>query len=57
MRFFQPFYQLDDSRNRNKGGVGLGMTIALDITLSHGGEITLENSKLGGLRVIISLPV
>ena len=49
--------RLDDSRNRNKGGVGLGMTIALDITLSHGGEITLEDSKLGGLRVIISLPV
>ena len=56
-KVFQPFYQLDDSRNRNKGGVGLGMTIALDITLSHGGEITLEDSKLGGLRVIISLPV
>ena len=57
MLFFQPFYQLDDSRNRNKGGVGLGMTIALDIVLSHGGDVLLEDSKLGGLRVIISLPV
>ena len=56
-KVFQPFYQLDDSRNRNKGGVGLGMTIALDIVLSHGGDVLLEDSKLGGLRVIISLPV
>lgn len=55
-KVLQPFYQLDESRNRDKGGVGLGMTIASDIVLSDGGKFFLENSKLGGLRVRISLP-
>lgn len=54
---FKAFYRLDESRNQATGGVGLGMTITRDIILSHGGDISLSKSPLGGLRVIISLPL
>jgi len=54
---FKPFYRLDDSRNLNKVGVGLGMSIAEDIVRSHGGSIELNESKYKGLRVRISLPL
>ncbi|MDR2902782.1 MAG: hypothetical protein LBU87_06745 [Lactobacillales bacterium] len=54
---FKAFYRLDESRNSSTGGVGLGMTIARDIILSHGGEIALDQSPMKGLRVIISLPL
>jgi len=53
---FKPFYRLDSARNSQTGGVGLGLTIARDTILSHGGDIRLENSPLKGLRVIITLP-
>lgn len=54
---FQPFRRLDPSRNVNTGGVGLGLTIARDIVLSHGGSIMLASSPKGGLRVIIHVPL
>jgi two-component system osmolarity sensor histidine kinase EnvZ len=54
---FKPFSRLEASRNVKTGGVGLGLTIARDIVLAHGGAISLENSPKGGLRVIIRLPV
>ena len=53
---FKPFYRLDDSRNLNHSGVGLGMSIAEDIIRSHGGNIELNESKYKGLQVKISLP-
>ena len=53
---FKPFYRLDDSRNLNHSGVGLGMSIAEDIVRSHGGNIELNESKYKGLQVKISLP-
>ena len=53
----KPFYRIDKSRGQNKSGVGLGLSIANDIIRSHGGNIFLEKSTLGGLRVIISLPL
>lgn len=55
----KPFSRLDASRNQNKGGgVGLGLPIALDIALSHGGTLSLEKSEtFGGLRAVIQLPV
>jgi len=52
----KPFYRIDKSRNQNKSGVGLGLSIANDIIRSHGGKIFLEKSPLNGLRVKISLP-
>jgi two-component system osmolarity sensor histidine kinase EnvZ len=53
----KPFYRIDKSRGQNKSGVGLGLSITNDIVLSHGGNITLNKSPLGGLRVKISLPL
>ena len=53
---FRPFYRLDTSRNRETGGVGLGLAISRDIIRGHGGEIVLDNSPLGGLRAQIRLP-
>ncbi len=54
---FKAFYRIDESRNKETGGVGLGLSIARDIILSHGGKIELLDSKLGGLRVLISIPL
>jgi two-component system osmolarity sensor histidine kinase EnvZ len=53
---FRPFRRLDNSRNLDLGGVGLGLTIARDAVRSHGGELTLEDAPLGGLRASIRLP-
>ena len=52
---FKPFFRLDKSRSLNKSGVGLGLSIVEDIVNSHGGSIQLNESKLGGLQVKISL--
>jgi two-component system, OmpR family, osmolarity sensor histidine kinase EnvZ len=54
---FQPFVRLDRSRNFDTGGTGLGLSIARDVVRSHGGEIDLSTSPMGGLRVTIHLPV
>ena len=54
---FKPFYTLDKSRNKAIGGSGLGMTISRDIVRSHGGDIILDKSSLGGLKVLINLPL
>jgi two-component system, OmpR family, osmolarity sensor histidine kinase EnvZ len=54
---FKPFFRLDESRNLNQSGVGLGMSIAEDIIRSHGGDIELGESKYKGLQVKISLPL
>ena len=54
---FRPFYRLDHARNQDEGNSGLGLAIARDIAKSHGGEIALGKSSMGGLRAIISLPL
>ena len=54
---FKPFLQLDDARNQDEGGTGLGLAIARDIARSHGGDITLGDSPLGGLRATVRVPV
>jgi two-component system, OmpR family, osmolarity sensor histidine kinase EnvZ len=54
---FRPFLRLDESRNVDTGGVGLGLTIARDIARSHGGDVTLARSPLGGLRVLVRIPI
>jgi two-component system osmolarity sensor histidine kinase EnvZ len=53
---FRPFHRLERSRNPSTGGVGLGLAIARDIILSHGGDIELGDAPTGGLRVLIRLP-
>jgi two-component system, OmpR family, osmolarity sensor histidine kinase EnvZ len=54
---FKPFLRLDGARNQDQGGTGLGLAIARDIARSHGGDITLSDSPLGGLRATVRVPV
>jgi two-component system osmolarity sensor histidine kinase EnvZ len=53
---FQPFVRLDTSRSRETGGLGLGLTIARDVVLGHGGEMLLDDSSRGGLKAVVRLP-
>jgi signal transduction histidine kinase len=55
-RVMQPFQRLETSRNRETGGVGLGLPIARDIARAHGGDLTLANRPEGGARVTLTLP-
>lgn len=55
---FKPFFRLDESRNKDTGGVGLGLAITRDIIGNHGGQIHFESSELlSGLKAIINLPL
>jgi two-component system osmolarity sensor histidine kinase EnvZ len=54
---FRAFMRIETSRNPETGGVGLGLTIARDVARSHGGDIQLDDSPLGGLRVRMLLPL
>jgi two-component system, OmpR family, osmolarity sensor histidine kinase EnvZ len=54
---FRPFYRIDHARNQDSGHSGLGLAIARDIAKSHGGDITLGKSSLGGLRAVIRVPL
>jgi two-component system, OmpR family, osmolarity sensor histidine kinase EnvZ len=54
---FKPFFRLEGSRNPATGGVGLGLTIARGVVRGHGGDIFLDDSPQGGLRVRVRLPV
>ncbi|MDE1996122.1 MAG: two-component sensor histidine kinase [Rhizobiaceae bacterium] len=53
---FKPFFRLDAARNLDNSGTGLGLSIARDIARSHGGNVTLGESPLGGLRATIRIP-
>lgn len=55
-RVFSPFVRLDEARGEATGGIGLGLAIARSIVRGHGGDITLENRKQGGLMATITLP-
>ncbi|OLF51769.1 sensor histidine kinase [Pseudomonas chlororaphis] len=54
---FEPFFRMENSRNRNTGGVGLGLSAARAIVLEHGGELRLRNRDGGGLEAWVVLPV
>ena len=54
---FRPFSRLDETRTKNSKGVGLGLAIARDVARSHGGDVILAQSPLGGLRATLRLPV
>lgn len=53
---FEPFFRLEGSRNRNSGGVGLGMTIAREAAERMGGQLRLEETPGGGLTAVLRLP-
>jgi two-component system osmolarity sensor histidine kinase EnvZ len=53
---FKPFSRLDEARNQNEKGVGLGLAVARDFARGVGGDLTLDRSPLGGLRAVVRLP-
>ena len=55
-RVFEPFYRLEASRNRESGGTGLGLTIALSVASAHGGDLALANLPGGGLEAVLTFP-
>jgi two-component system osmolarity sensor histidine kinase EnvZ len=54
---FRPFYRLGDGRNQDTSNTGLGLAIARDIARSHGGDISLSESPMGGLRATVRVPL
>lgn len=54
---FRPFYRVDHARNQDSGSTGLGLAIARDIARIHGGDIALDQSRLGGLKAVLKVPV
>ncbi len=54
-RVFEPFYRVEESRNRSTGGSGLGLGIARNIARSHGGDLVLRNRAEGGLEALLTL--
>jgi signal transduction histidine kinase len=56
-RIFERFVRLDEARSRDLGGAGLGLAVTARIVRSHGGNVTIEDSHLGGARFVIALPV
>ncbi len=56
-RVFDPFFRVENSRNRDTGGIGLGLATVQSIVIDHDGEVELRNRKGAGLRATVSLPV
>ncbi len=56
-RVFEPFYRVEDSRNRETGGTGLGLPICRNILRAHGGDVVLGNRVGGGARAVVTLPM
>ncbi len=54
-KVFEPFFRLEQSRNRDTGGTGLGLSIARDIAQAHGGSLSLHNRQSGGLEARLML--
>jgi len=56
IRAFEPFFRAEQSRNRDTGGIGLGLASVRAVARAHGGDATLETRPEGGLRARITLP-
>ncbi len=56
-RVFEPFHRGEPSRNRETGGVGLGLPIARNIMRAHGGDVALSNRPMSGVKATVTLPV
>jgi two-component system sensor histidine kinase BaeS len=56
-KLFERFYRLDSSRSRHHGGAGLGLSICRNIVAAHQGQISAQSSELGGLAILIELPL
>ena len=53
---FRPFFRLDQARNAETGGTGLGLSVARDVARGHGGDIYLSKGTQGGLEATVSVP-
>jgi signal transduction histidine kinase len=56
-RVFEPFHRIEGSRNRQTGGIGLGLSVARAVARGHGGDVVLKNRAAGGLRARVCLPI
>jgi signal transduction histidine kinase len=56
-RVFEPFHRIEGSRNRQTGGIGLGLSVARAVARGHGGDVVLRNRAAGGLRARVCLPI
>ncbi|MBU4434527.1 MAG: HAMP domain-containing protein [Alphaproteobacteria bacterium] len=56
-RVFEPFFRGEPSRNRETGGMGLGLAVVRSLARAHGGDVTLANRPEGGLRASVRLPL
>ncbi len=56
-RLTERLFRVDESRNRNTGGAGLGLSLCANIVEAHQGKMTFSNSHLSGLKVIVSIPL
>uniref|UniRef100_UPI0013D42908 ATP-binding protein n=2 Tax=Pseudomonadota TaxID=1224 RepID=UPI0013D42908 len=56
-RVFEPFFRGERSRNRDTGGIGLGLASARAVARAHGGDLTIRNRAEGGLSALVTLPV
>jgi signal transduction histidine kinase len=56
-RVFEPFHRIEGSRNRETGGIGLGLSVARAVARGHGGDVVLRNRAAGGLRARVYLPI
>jgi signal transduction histidine kinase len=56
-RVFEPFHRLEGSRNRETGGIGLGLAVVRAVARSHGGDVVLRNLARGGLSARVTLPL
>lgn len=54
---FEPFHRLESSRSRDTGGIGLGLAVVRAIARGHGGDVTLQNRRGGGLKARVTLPL
>lgn len=56
-QIFKPFYRVNDEKDRESGGAGLGLAIVMNAITQDNGEVYAEKSHLGGLRIVIKLPL
>lgn len=56
-QIFRPFYRTSEARDRESGGTGLGLAIVKNAIIQDNGNVYAEKSHLGGLRIVIILPL